>query len=157
MTTQTHITKRSVAEIMSDHVVTVMAKDSAKEAVRLMIDNELNTIPVIDVAGHCIGILSRSDLTELFLQEDGELNRMMNTPMSMERLYGVLETCEEKTVNELMTVEVQTLNQGNSVLDLCKLMIKQRVHHVPIVDDEEQVVGIVSSLDVVSAVAKAGE
>ena len=157
MKTQDAIVKRSVAQIMSDHVVTVTPHDSAKYAVRLMIDNELSTIPVVNGAGHCVGIISRSDLTELFLQEDGELNRMMNTPMSMERLYGVLETCDEKTVNELMTVDVRTLAKDATVLDLCKLMMKEGVHHVPIVDETEQVVGIVSSMDVVSTVADAGE
>ena len=157
MKTQGQMINHAVESIMSDHVVTVMPQDSAKEAVRLMIDNELTTIPVVDISGLCIGILSRSDLTELFLEGDAELNRMMNTPMSMERLYGVLETCEERTVNELMTIDVRTLNKESSVLDLCKLMIKERVHHVPIVDDAEQVVGLVSSMDVVNAVANSGE
>lgn len=55
------------------------------------------------------------------------------------------------TVEEIMSVSVQTLNPKNSLTDAKKLMAESGIHHVPIVDDTGQVVGIVSHRDTLAA------
>lgn len=55
------------------------------------------------------------------------------------------------TVEEIMSVGVATLNPQNSLSDAKNLMAESHIHHVPIVDDAGEVVGLVSHRDVLSA------
>jgi CBS domain-containing protein len=55
------------------------------------------------------------------------------------------------TVEEIMSVSVQTLNPKNSLTEAKKLMAENGIHHVPIVDDAGKVVGLVSHRDTLAA------
>ena len=55
------------------------------------------------------------------------------------------------TVDEIMSVNVQTLNQKNNLPDAKQLMENQGIHHVPVIDDAGAVVGLVSHRDVLRA------
>lgn len=145
--------KLKVDSIMSKHVETLMFKDSISDALGMMIDNGLTTAPVVNADNKCIGILSRSDLTTMLMDEDGELARLLDSSLSFGRFCQSLETCESRQVSELMTYEVQTVKVGTSVVDACKLMAELKVHHLPVTDDSGKVVGIISASDIVNAVA----
>jgi CBS domain-containing membrane protein len=53
----------------------------------------------------------------------------------------------ERQVRDLMTEKVFTLRPGNNLATLYDLMDSKRVRHVPIVDSEEELVGLVTHLD----------
>jgi len=55
------------------------------------------------------------------------------------------------TVEEIMSVGVQTLGPKNSLADAKLLMTKSGIHHIPIIDDAGEVVGLVTHRDVLSA------
>ncbi len=55
------------------------------------------------------------------------------------------------TVDEIMSVGVQTLNASDHLADAKRLMAKNGIHHVPIVNDVGEVVGLVSHRDVLAA------
>ena len=74
MKTHNKLTEIRVKEIMSSKVQCLMTDDTIYNAVAMMIDDGLSTVPVVAEDNRCIGILSRSDLTELFLKEDNELS-----------------------------------------------------------------------------------
>lgn len=156
MKTRNPVTEVNVSEIMTTHVEVVSPTDSIKDAVSLMVDSKLTTIPVVNGDAKCIGILSRSDLTEMFLQEDSELSRAVDTDrLALKWLKDSLDTSDVRQVKELMTYDVVTIRADQSLSVACKEMTKQRVHHLPVVNDREIVVGIVSAFDVVKAVAEA--
>lgn len=55
------------------------------------------------------------------------------------------------TVEEIMSVGVQTLNQKDNMADAKKLMSENSIHHIPIIDDAAKVVGLVSHRDILAA------
>lgn len=155
MKTKKQFTEIKIKDVMSSHVQTLMCDDTIQDAVALMIENKFSTIPVVDSHNKCIGILSRSDVTELFLREDHELARVLDTDrLSMDWIQGSLETCEIRQVKELMTFDVAQIRDSQSIADACQEMSKNQIHHLPVVDEEDQVVGILSTLDIVKAVAQ---
>ena len=140
---------------MSTHVETLMVDDKISDALSMMLDAGLTTAPVINVHSKCVGILSRSDLTNMLLEEDGELANLLDSSLTFGRFCESLETCDSRSVSEMMTYEVKTINQQQSAADACRLMTDQKIHHLPVVDDDGKVVGIISTFDVVRAVAEA--
>ena len=156
MKTKKQFTEIKIKDVMSNHVQTLMCDDTVQDAVALMIENKFSTIPVVDVHNKCIGILSRSDVTEIFLREDHELARVLDTDrLSMDWIQGSLETCEIRQVKELMTFDVAQIRQTQSIADACQEMAQNKIHHLPVVDEDDHVVGILSTLDIVKAVAEA--
>ena len=158
MKTQKKLTEIKIKEIMSSRVQTLMSNDTIHDAVALMLDNGLTTIPVVDGEKKCIGILSRSDMNELFLQEDSELAHSYDTPrLSLEWINQSLETCDTRLVKELMTYDVATIGENQSLTEASQEMVRQKIHHLPVINDKEQISGIVSAFDVVKAVAESAD
>ncbi len=156
MTTGETLATIKVGDIMSTHVMAVMAGDSIQDAIKIMQDHELTTVPVVNTSDQCIGILSRTDLTEMFLEEDGALTQLLDTDrLSMAWFDQNVETAAGRLVNEVMTHNVTLINSGLSLQKACKAMVESSIHHLPVIDDDERLVGFVSSFDIVRAVAGA--
>jgi len=155
MKTQKKFADIQINEIMSSRVQCLMSDDTIHDAVAMMIDNELSTVPVVDSENRCIGILSRSDMTELFLKEDNELANVLDTPrLSLQWLSQSIETSDVRLVKELMTYEVATIRANQTLKEASQEMVRQRIHHLPVVGENQHVTGIVSAFDIVKAVAE---
>ncbi len=157
MTTLKKFADILVKDVMTSHIQSVMVEDTIEDAINLMSDNGHTTLPVIDGAGKCIGILSRSDLTELFLREDRELSQAMDMDgdgFSTEGLRQSVDTCKDRKVNELMTYEVISIGMESKLAQACKIFAKKSIHHLPVIDENEKLVGIISTFDIVKAVAE---
>jgi CBS domain-containing protein len=53
-----------------------------------------------------------------------------------------------------MSYDVATIRADQSLIEACQEMSRLRVHHLPVVDNRDTVVGIVSAFDIVAAIAK---
>lgn len=65
-------------------------------------------------------------------------------PNKLDQLIGM-------HVRDLMTVEVVTCKSDATVADLMKIMTEMRIRHIPVVDDDDNVISIISIGDVVKA------
>src|SRR5262249_55289136 len=131
-----HVIRNSmdVATIMSRVLVTAAPTLPATRLVDLMVDLNIGAVPVIDDDGAPIGIVTRADVLE-GLEEDEE-------PIT-----------DELPVWELMHPSLLTIVPSTLVRDAAQLMVRERVHHLLVVDNLGRLVGLVSSLDVVRWVA----
>ena len=66
------ITARTVGEAMSSPAVTIAPNRPVHEAARLMVDEGVNRLPVVE-KGKLVGILTRADIVRAFTRADGEL------------------------------------------------------------------------------------
>ena len=144
--TSKNVCETSLDSIMSRSMKVVRANDTVAEALRNMVDGE-NTLPVVDDFGRCIGILSRADLAESLYQEDQELARFLESEGAPLVTFGVTETCNERQVRELMSEQVTTALATTTARDACALMAHHSIHQLPVVDANQRLIGIVSSLD----------
>jgi CBS domain-containing protein len=70
------------------------------------------------------------------------------TNTDLARLVSDGRSPAETTVEEYMTDEFFTLNAQNGARDAAAKMIGKNVHHLPVVDDDGAVVGMVSTMDI---------
>ena len=96
----------------------------------MLIEGGLSGVPVVDEGGKPIGVVSQADLV-LHHYESGTASY---EPPS--------------TVSDIMTDVSFTLNEGASVSQAAALMALKSIHRIPVLDPVGQVVGILSSLDV---------
>ena len=122
-----------IADIMTRDVFTLPATCRADQAACELALRGFTGAPVHDDAGRLVGVLSRSDL------------------MDPERNEGALDG---KEVQDLMTPAMFTLAPGDSVLRAIQLMVREGIHRVLVMDERRQMVGIVTSSDVLRAVVR---
>lgn len=147
----------TVAEIMRREVPAAAPDDSIATVARMLAEHRLPGIPVID-GGTLLGIVTESDL--VFQEADVSvptvvpfLDAMLvadaGTPFE-DDLRRVLAV----TARQLMTSPVYTIRDSATVNQVATLMVEQRVNPVPIVDDTNTLVGIVSRADLVRVIAR---
>ena len=148
------IGKMKVKEIMTQRVVALAPDDTIQEAANILLENRLATLPVVNYDNKCVGMISGKDLTELFLEEDSELSRLFDTDrLSLEWFHQSLDTSDVRKVKEFMTQNVSQVDPETSIPDVCREMVRNRVHHLPVVDKSGVLQGIISTFDVVDAIA----
>ncbi|QIN84462.1 CBS domain-containing protein [Rubrobacter tropicus] len=114
-----------VADLMAEDVVAVQRHNTVEHARELMRRHRIHALPVADPDGTAAGIVSSKDLAA---------NLKGATPIS-----------------RVMTSEVHTIPPYNDVHHAARLMRNRRVHHV-VVTHEKEIVGMLSSLDLLKLV-----
>lgn len=144
-------------DIMTRDVVTIKKGASIDEALRLMADNHVSGLPVVDPDGCVEGIITESDLLL-----KGQAHIPSNTPSydvaagdaTEEVVEEMYRKARAETVEDAMTTKVTTFSEDSLVTDIARVMIEKQINRVPILRDCN-VVGIVSRRDIVKAMARA--
>ena len=148
--------RRRVKDVLSRDIVCVQARGTIHEALALMVENRVATLPVVDKRGNCQGILSATDVVELAL-ELGEGMRDFGRAGDeshqwlMEKLSE--HDMDRRSVQEVMTTTVATVNLEMPLAVAAREMLRHRVHRLPVVDAQDRLVGIISTMDVLAAFA----
>ena len=127
-----------VAELMQRNVRTVRSEASVAEAIVSLADGHISGMPVVDGAGKVIGVLSTTDV--LTAEAEAE------DPVARQALL------ENTAVRDIMTPRPFTIGPGADVREAARQMLYGDVHRL-FVAEGDQVVGIISTTDIVRAIA----
>jgi len=148
---------RQVKDEMSRAVVTASPSDTVLEALVKMERTGVNVLPLVDEEDRCVGVFSTTDLaitTDDLSEQVNDLDRLGGTSRQwlieklVERGIGarkLADTCRDKLF---------AIGPDASIADAGREMLLRRVHHLLIIDDQQQLLGIVSSLDLLAAFVK---
>lgn len=141
--------KISCADIMSTEVVSVEFGTSLEEAWTLLRKNDFKALPVIDRARRVIGIVTQID----FMKEaDLDLYEGFDEKL-LRFIKRIHKSHSEKpeVVGQIMTSHVITVPAEMHIIGLMSLMSQHSLHHIPVVNTERKLVGIITQTDLVSA------
>ena len=112
--------------------------------------SDVATIPPAAVVRHAVQLFALHQIGALVVSEDGRhIVGVVSERDIAHALADHAEAALDLTVAEIMTSEVHTCGRNDTVDGLMATMTERRVRHVPVVDDDETLVGIVSIGDVV--------
>lgn len=129
-----------VTEIMTRDVTCARRDLRVEVLAQLIVRDHIGCIPIVEAAGRPIGMVTKLDLVEQLLALD-EVATAKDSPCCC----GLAP----RIAADLMMGIAITLGERASVAHAAALMATEDIHHIPIVDDDGQLVGIVSSMDVV--------
>jgi CBS domain-containing protein len=138
---------------MTNRVLTIEVDAPIVEAVRLMIENRISGLPVVDAAGRLVGMVTEGDF--LRRTETGtEIRRprWLQFLLSPGRLADEYVRTHARKVGEVMTPDVAAVTEDTLVDEIVRLMERSRIKRVPVLRDG-RLVGIVSRADLVRALA----
>ncbi|GGS89291.1 hypothetical protein GCM10010222_33510 [Streptomyces tanashiensis] len=108
-----------VGGLMTDDVVSAIPAMSFRDAAKILAEHDISGLPVVDDDDHVVGVVSESDLL----------------------------AHRELTVRDMMTRPAITVHAEETVADAARLMVRRGVERLPVVDEEERLVGIVTRRD----------
>jgi CBS domain-containing protein len=157
MTTRskTNVYRLRVRDMLTKAVVAVNTDDTVQEALRFMVENRVSALPVVNGNEVCVGILSATDLMGLTRDLNEDLSEMGSLEFTPQRLIDQMAEQDfgRRQVHELMTEVVETIGPEATLVEAARAMLRQQVHRLPVVNERQRLVGIISTTDVVAAFA----
>lgn len=117
-------------DIMSTDVISVKKDDPILDAIKLLVENNISGLPVVDDDMTLMGILSEKDVVDLFYEH---------------------EEANGKTVGDYMTHPAVCFDGNNALLNVCNFLVKNIFRRVPVTSDGK-LVGIISIQDILNSV-----
>jgi acetoin utilization protein AcuB len=119
---------------MSKNPLTVTPSETVGQADELMAENRIRQLPVVE-DGQLVGIVTDRDIRSYL---SGSLLAGLE---AREKALGT-------QVREIMTPEPITLSPDDDLVDAVELLIEEKMGGIPVVDEAEGLVGIVTYVDV---------
>ncbi|MEL6581005.1 MAG: CBS domain-containing protein [Cyanobacteria bacterium J06621_12] len=148
---------KTVAEVMTTELITVSPETSLQEAIQILAEREISGLPVVDKQGQLVGVISETDLTwqatgvdtppyVMFLDS---IIYLQNPAKHNEEVHKALG----QTVEDAMSDRPATVNSSQLVREAARIMHEQKVRRLPVVDDQGELVGMITQGDVIKMMA----
>ncbi len=129
----------AIGEVTSSELICVRPDLEVVEVVRLMVQHHVGCLPVVDERRHPIGVITKFDIVE-------HLDALMQSKGQGSPLPSDLSP---RQADELMMPIALVLDEHATVAHAAAMMALEDTHHVMVVRGEGEVVGVVSSKDIV--------
>ena len=138
-------------DIMTRKVISVSPETEVTKAAKILLDNSVNGMPVVDSEGRLVGIICQSDLIAQ--------QKQLPLPSVFTILDGVIPLFSQKnlesearkiiatTVSDAMTPDPVTISPESSLEEIAKLMVDKKLHTLPVIK-QGKLIGIVGKEDV---------
>ncbi|QIY53539.1 CBS domain-containing protein [Streptomyces sp. RPA4-5] len=134
---------RTIGELMTRQVVSVELDTPFKAIAQILADNAVSAVPVLDSLGRPAGIVSEADLLRKAADQSDLSGR---TPLPHLEAWERARA-EGRTAGELMSAPAVCAHPDWTVVEAARLMEVQNVKRLPVVDETETLLGIVSRSD----------
>lgn len=152
-----HTTRLAAEDVMNRRVTTVAPDMTLPELEQKFLDERVSGFPVVD-DGELVGIVSRSDVVRQLCVERS-LSGMISDYYHESALHDPVEPLEELAarvgvriemlrVRDVMTEHLYSVEPENSVGEVADLLVRHRIHRIPVIE-EGRLVGLITSLDLV--------
>jgi len=122
-----------VARLMSTDIHTVTPDTLVEDAAHVMLENDIGSVVVVDEDNALQGILTSTDFVEIVAKQKRK---------------------DSTSVSKYMSTDVVTTSAQEPVQDAADSMLEHGFHHLPVVDETEGVIGMVSTTDLTAYISR---
>ena len=115
-----------VKQLMTTELLTVSLDLGILEAADIMLDEEVGSLIVVDSEGQLAGVLTSTDFVKLTSESD---------------------VAGDTTVSDHMSENVITVSAADSIQEAAVKMIRQDIQHLPVLDSDSDMIGMLSTTD----------
>jgi CBS domain-containing protein len=146
---------KQVKDIMTTEVITVSTGDSVELCAKLMQENNISGLPVLNEGGRVSGIVTEGDLIRRasrvkapgYLEILGGLIYLGSPKKFVEELQRAMSL----EAGQLMSKNLVTIAPEDTVEKAATLMVDKKISRLPVLDESGKLVGIISRRDIMGS------
>ena len=150
---------QTVADIMDTDTPTVYPEDTVETVLRVLRENELPGVPVVNSGGRCVGIITEADL--VMTGENADLHlphyfELFGGFVFLESLGHFEERLRKATAalaRDLMTEDPVTIEPSASVAEAARTISRSKHNRLPVAE-HGRLVGVVTRVNVLEALTR---
>jgi CBS domain-containing protein len=150
----------TVREVMDTSPETVNVDTNVEDVVRVLRDNELPGVPVLDGDGKLAGIVTEADL--ILPDDQGDLHiphyiNLFGGTVFLEplgRFEKRLRKAFASTAADMMTADPDTVGPDASIKEAARLIHESGHNRLPVVEDDGRLVGVITRVDLLGALSR---
>jgi CBS domain-containing protein len=153
--------KRALGQLLLQIVTrkpkSVSPQTPVQEIIEILTNNHIDMVPVLD-GSDLVGVITTTDIIKLYFKLEDviyelcpELNKglpALETASESSSKPEILYNWVVRTVQEIMTENVITLEPEDCIARAIEVMQTQEFRHIPIIDEQEKLTGLVSDRDI---------
>lgn len=155
----------TVEDAMEKNVIKFKETDTISYVANILREKKISGVPIVDNDNKVIGIVSEGDIMRLIEVHSPNLNLILPAPLDLielpvrmrleldELAEGVAKAASV-LIGEIMTKDVVRVKRNISISDAAELMDKHDVNRLPVVDENDKLVGIITRGDIIGALVK---
>ena len=145
---------RTVSDVMTRHVHVASPLTPFKRLVRLIEENRVSAIPIVDQQGVPIGIVSQTDL---LLKQTHQRRDLSRDVLQVEKRRHERAKAEGTFASDVMTSPVVTVRSDTDLGAAARLMQEKNLRRLVVVDEGDRIAGIVSRADLLKVFLRTDE
>ena len=126
-----------VARVMSQNIETAHLGQKVSEVRKLMVQNGFHHVPVVS-KNEVVGMITASDILGISVEGIGTDQRSMDSYID-----------HQFSIESLMKKDLKLIQKSSTVRDAADLLSQGDFHALPVVDENKQLLGIVTSTDLI--------
>lgn len=143
--------KIPVKDVMTKEVITVKRNVDIHEAARLLSENNISGMPVVDEENHVIGVVSEADILYTTGMKKGHtfkdvLRHVLGEPLP--------RRMDKSFVEDIMSSPAITTKPDADIREVAGILDGKKIKRLPVVDDENKLAGIISRANIIRFIGK---
>lgn len=140
-----------VQDVMTKNVISVLKFENIMHVANILSERNISGLPVVDKEKHVIGIVTQADILSMVgVRRENTLKDILRHLLGEqlpERRMG-------EVVGDIMTSSVETIKPHATIAEATQIMDERRIRRLPVVDDNNVLIGIITRADILKAVIK---
>jgi CBS domain-containing membrane protein len=155
MTTMKPLVSLCADDLMSPDLIVIPEQMSLQGAARTLSRAQVSGAPVVDGNNRCVGMLSAVDFLH-WAENGGKSAAKCDCSDTAWKPWQMLDKPEHAAtlVGDVMTRNPVTTSRRTTIGALARMMLDAHIHRILVVDHDGKPVGIVSSTDILAALAR---
>jgi|SRR6516165_9312283 CBS-domain-containing membrane protein len=147
----------TAADVMSRAVVCIPQAMSLQGAARLLSRSGITGAPVVNLEGRCVGVLSSTDFVAWAEKGERAANKTAGCDCDYHSPWQIMDidALPQDQVYQHMTADPVVVSPKTPITELAQMMVDAHIHRLIVADENGRPTGIVSSTDILAAVAAA--
>ncbi len=151
----------NASNIMNTPVISIEPDAPLIEAIKILEENNISGLPVVDAENKVIGIITGKDIVEYsytlhvipLIGSSGWVSPYTDVSEIATAKEGFEQLASVK-IKDVMTKKVIKVKENTSVLEIANLMKKKKINRIPVVDEEGKLSGIIARADLLNCLAE---
>ncbi len=139
-----------VRDVMTRNVIHVREDAEMTEVANLLSENRISGLPVVDVGGRVLGVITEADVLSMAGMKKGHAFKDILRHLLGEPLPG--PNSGSKRLQDVMSSPAITTGPESDIRDVALIIDEKRIKRLPVVDEQGRLIGLISRADIVRVI-----